>query len=171
MEKIAAVDTTTDIYIVQEAARGEEGWKEIENGSHFWLLHQDKNQWRGCGIGISYDIFDSVVCKKCTPRGMLALVKLKNRGKILIGSLHCHTGVTNRVYQDAAASFLKQLTGKWRHVPCLLGVDANEELKWTGSDDLAAGSAKPQLPHGWLYWGWGWTDPAGLCILTLKLDI
>ncbi|OLP85693.1 hypothetical protein AK812_SmicGene33287 [Symbiodinium microadriaticum] len=119
-----------DIFLVQEIARGDSGWQEHETDTHFWLTHRREEQWRGTGVGISNEIFDSVISRKQTARGMLALVKLRDRGKIILGSLHAYTGVTNRVYQQEIHAFLRELGGKWRKYPCVIGVDANEAVTW-----------------------------------------
>ena len=145
VNKVATADPCTDIFLVQEVARGDSGWKETETDSHFWLTHRQPEQWRGVGFGVSNEIFDSVISRKHTSRGVVALVKLRGRGKLLLGSLHAHTGVTNRVYQQAVSEFMKELSGKWRKYPCILGVDVNEKILWGGStvsqeDDIAAGA-------------------------------
>ena len=131
---------------MQEIARGDSGWQEHETDTHFWLTHRREEQWRGTGVGISNEIFDSVISRKQTARGMLALVKLRDRGKIILGSLHAYTGVTNRVYQQEIHAFLRELGGKWRKYPCVIGVDANEAVTWDSGGpshraDIAAGSA------------------------------
>ena len=97
VEKLATASACTDIFLVQEVARDKEGWSEMESDTHFWLSYRAGSQWRGTAIGISNEIFDSVISRKHTTRGILALVKLRGRGRVLLGSIHCHTGVTNRI--------------------------------------------------------------------------
>ncbi|CAE7240353.1 unnamed protein product, partial [Symbiodinium sp. CCMP2456] len=145
VDKLALVEPTTDIFLTQEVARGDVGWTERESDTHFWVTHRCKDQWRGTAIGISYEVFDSVISKKATSRGIVVLVKLKGRGSVLLGTMHGHTGVTNKVYQEAAAQFLASLRGKWRMHPCILGIDVNESIRWGGQDqegssDVLAGS-------------------------------
>ncbi|CAE7493615.1 unnamed protein product, partial [Symbiodinium sp. CCMP2456] len=146
VDKLALVEPTTDIFLTQEVARGDLGWTEQESDTHFWIAHRCKDQWRGTAIGISYEVFDSVISKKATTRGIAVLVKLKGRGNVLLGTMHGHTGVTNKVYQEAAAQFLTSFRGKWRAHPCILGIDVNESIRWGGDDqdgpsEILAGSA------------------------------
>ena len=148
VEKIATADACSDIFLIQEVARDEVGWREIESDTHFWLTHRDDEQWRGVGIGISNEIFDSVIAKRKTKRGILALVKLKGRGRVVLGTLHAHTGVTNKIYQEAVAAFMHELGGKWRHYPCIVGIDANESIRWDGSTsrpNIAVGTSNLNL--------------------------
>ena len=128
VDKVAAVDPCTDVFLVHKVGRGDSGWKETETDSHFWLTHRRPDQWRGTGIGISNEVFDSVISRKQASRGMVALIKLRGRGKVILGSLHVHTGTTNRIYQQAAAEFMHEFSGKWRKHPCILGVDVNEAI-------------------------------------------
>ena len=122
VDKVATADPCTDVFLVQEVARGECGWSEKETDTHFWLLHRRHDQWRGTGFGVSNEIFDSVISRKATARGVVALVKLRGRGKILLGSLHAHTGVTNKIYQEAVAEFTSELSGKWENIHASWGL-------------------------------------------------
>ncbi|CAE7736685.1 unnamed protein product [Symbiodinium necroappetens] len=144
VEKLATSACKVDIFLTQEVARGEPGWREVETDTHIWVLHQARDQWRTVGVGIAIEIFDSVVAKKQTDRGIFVLVKLKGRGKVVLGTIHCHTGATNRVYQQSADDFLGQCAGTWRKYPCILGADLNEAVKWDAGEqrgEILAGSA------------------------------
>ena len=135
VDKLATAVPDVDVFLIQEAARDVEGWQESEDDTHFWLLHRKKHQWRGTGFGIAKEIFDSVVARKCTSRGVLALVKLKGRGRIAIGTLQAHAGVTNSVYQQAMDEFFQELGGKWKQYPVIVGTDLNEGVRWECHED------------------------------------
>ena len=134
-----------DIIFVQELAREEHGWNSFETDSYQWITHRAADQWRGVGIAISLDRFDSVVYKSSTSRGIWLVVRIRGIGRILLGALHCHTGVTNAVYQGAVLEFVKSCPRKYRHLPLLCGVDANEVPRWIpeGEEEhlTAAGSS------------------------------
>ena len=115
-------------------------WKEMESDTHFWLSYRAGSQWRGTAIGISNEIFDSVISRKHTTRGILALVKLRGRGRVLLGSIHC-TGVTNRIYQQAVDEFVRETASKWRRYPCIIGTDLNETIRWGEDGEMMAGTA------------------------------
>ena len=82
------------------------------------------------GVGIAKDKFDSVVFKKSTDRGIWLVVRIVGLGRFILGSLHAHTGVTNSVYQSAIHEFIAACPKKFRHLPLLCGVDANEVPTW-----------------------------------------
>ena len=121
----------SDFISVQEIARDECGWQE-HNGEQFhWLMHRHRDQYRGVAIGIAQDLLDCVIEKVATDRGMWALVRVKGYGRLVMGSLHCHTGVTQRVFADSVQRFFKAFKNKWRAYPILLGVDVNEKPTWS----------------------------------------
>ncbi|CAE7333994.1 unnamed protein product [Symbiodinium microadriaticum] len=125
---IAAADA--DILCVQELARGPHGWDEADTKEFHWIMHRDDAQWRGVGIAVAADMFDSTIRKVATKRGIWALIRLKGLGRVVCGSLHAHTGVTTTVYQDAISEFFGSLPGKWRQYPLICGVDSNEKVAW-----------------------------------------
>ncbi|CAE7268350.1 unnamed protein product [Symbiodinium sp. CCMP2592] len=75
--------------------------------------------------------------------GVWILARLRGLGRVVIGSLHCHTGATNAIYQSAILQYIHDCPSKWRQYPAWCGVDTNELLPWTASD---AGSG--QLANG-----------------------
>ena len=91
------------------------------------------------GIGVASDKLDCIVCKVATSRGVWILARLRGLGRVVLGSMHCHTGATNAVYQAAAVQFSKECPGKWRQYPVWCGTDANEQPHW---------SEDPELQHG-----------------------
>ena len=97
MVDVAAKDM--DVIFVQELAREEHGWNSFETESFQWITHRAEEQWRGVGVGISLDRFDSIIHKFATKRGIWLVARLRGVGRVLLGSLHCHTGTTNAVYQ------------------------------------------------------------------------
>ena len=125
---VAAMDH--DIVFVQEVSRTRSGWDQYDRDEFHWVVHQGVNQWRGVGIGIAKDKFDSVVYKKATERGVWLVARIVGIGRMLLGSLHAHTGVTNNVYQSAVHEFMAACPKKYRHLPVLCGVDANEVPNW-----------------------------------------
>ncbi|CAE7219725.1 unnamed protein product [Symbiodinium microadriaticum] len=69
----------------------------------------------------------------------LPIVHLINGiGRVILGSLHCHTGVPNAVYQAAVIEFAKACPRKFRHLPLLCGIDANEVPRWNEDEDERA---------------------------------
>ena len=125
---VAAKDA--NIVCVQELARDSVGWDSFETEEFYWVTHRDPRQWRGVGIAISLDVFDSVLFKTATKRGIWIVARVKGLGRILLGSMHAHTGVTNTIYQTAVGEFLDSCPRKLRHLPLLWGVDANEVPSW-----------------------------------------
>ena len=95
-----------------------------------WITHRDCRQWRGVGIAIATDVFDSLLAKFATSRGIWAIVRIKGLGRIIVGSLHAHTGVTTSIYQAAIHEFMGECPRKHRHLPLPCGVDANEVPRW-----------------------------------------
>ena len=55
------------------------------------------NEWRAVGVGITNDKLDCVVGKVATNRGIWILARLRGLGRVVIGSMHCHTGATNAI--------------------------------------------------------------------------
>ena len=145
---VAAKDA--DIICVQEIARSEPGWGEFESEHFQWITHRSSSQWRGTGIGIASGKFDSVVAKLATSRGLWALVtlvRLHGLGRVVCGTLHAHTGVTNVIYQGAAHEFLRSLPAKWRQYPLICGIDANEVPIWMSNEhgDFEVGHCSANL--------------------------
>ena len=58
------------------------------------------------------------------------LARIKGLGRIVLGSLHALTGVTNAKYQEAVLEFLRGLPSSWRQYPVICGFDANETPVW-----------------------------------------
>ncbi|CAE7593269.1 unnamed protein product [Symbiodinium necroappetens] len=132
-----------------EISRAKDGWT-VEDSEHFhWVSFRDKDMWRGVGVGIAIDKFDCVISKVATRRGIWVQVRLVGLGRVVLGSLHAFTGVTNAKYQAAVIEFMKSCPSSWRHLPMLCGADVNETIPWVdaevegslcGVDMLAAGS-------------------------------
>ena len=134
-----------DVVFVQEVARDKDGWGDIDTEEFHWVLHRDVGQWRGVGIGIAGDKFDSIVFKVATKRGLWVVARVHGLGRIVLGSLHAHTGVTNAVYQAAILEFFAKCPRKYRNLPLVCGVDANEVPPWIDTDngglDIGTGSS------------------------------
>ncbi|CAE7254887.1 pol [Symbiodinium sp. CCMP2592] len=132
-QKIGLLDVAArdvDVIFAQEVARGKEGWDSYESDEFHWILHRHADQWRGVGLAFSKDRFDCVTHKVSTPRGIWALVRINGLGRIVCGTLHAPSGVTNAIYQAAVCEFFGKLPAKWRQYPLLCGVDANEVPQW-----------------------------------------
>ena len=125
----------SDFIAVQEVARDEPGWKEYNDDQFCWLLHRHEHQYRGVGLGVAQDLFDCIVDKTATERGIWALVRVKGIGRVVLGSLHCHTGATQKTYASAVHTFFKAFKRKWRGYPIMLGVDANEQPTWNKENE------------------------------------
>ena len=123
-----------DILLVQEVARGQEGWSEFGRDEFHWITHRSSDQWRGVAVGIAIDKFDSTVKKIKTSRGIWVVGRICGIGRVILGSLHCHTGATNETYQAAVREFFSACPRKYRHLPLVCGVDANEVPRWKDSD-------------------------------------
>ena len=131
LERVNNACPEGDILLVQEVARREPGWQtEVENDRYVWTSHQARGQWRGTAIGIASDIFDSVVSRRSSGRGCALVVRLKGMGRIVLCSVHAPTGVDGESYATALREVGKMLDPKWRHLPCIVGIDVNEEIKW-----------------------------------------
>ena len=125
---LAAKDA--NILCVQEIARDRQGWDSFETEEFHWIVHRDASQWRGVGVAISLDVFDAVLFKQATRRGIWVVARIRGLGRVILGSLHAHTGVTNAIYQAAAHEFAAGCPKRFRHLPLLCGVDANEVPCW-----------------------------------------
>ena len=125
----------SDLITVQEVARDEPGWTEHNNDDFYWLLHRHESHYRGVGIGIAQDLLDCVVEKVASDRGMWALLRVKGLGRVVLGSLHCHTGATQRTYASSVHQFFNTFKRKWKGYPVVLGVDVNEVPTWQHGDD------------------------------------
>ena len=119
-----------DILFLQEISRDEAGWNTSETEYFHCVSHRDPNMWRGIGIGISNDKLDCIISKKALKRGIWVLARIKGIGRIVLGSLHALTGVTNAKYQEAVLEFVRGIPASWRQYPVLCGVDANETPIW-----------------------------------------
>ncbi|CAE7210973.1 unnamed protein product [Symbiodinium sp. CCMP2592] len=137
----------SEIVLVQEVARGKEGWSCEDTDNFHWITHRHHDQWRATGIGIATDRLDSIIHKVASPRGVWILARIHGLGRIVCGSMHGHTGVTNAVYQGAVLEFFSKLPAKWRQYPLLCGIDANEVPKWDEIDEhvLAVGHCSENL--------------------------
>ena len=111
------------------------------------MVHRDSEHWRGVGVGIASDKLDSIVFKQATKRGIWVVARIHGLGHVLLGSLHAHTGATNAVYQGAVLEFFNKCPRKYRHLPLLCGVDANEVPQWIedGNEGLEIGSCSTNL--------------------------
>ncbi|CAE6972900.1 unnamed protein product [Symbiodinium microadriaticum] len=136
-----------DIILAQEVSRGEEGWSEFDKDEFHWVSHRAQGQWRGVAVGIAIDKFDSTIWKGKTSRGIWVVSCVKGIGRVVPRSLHCHTGVTTDVYQAAATEFAATCPRKYRHLPLVCGVDANEVPQWNSEEDgrLAVGQCSANL--------------------------
>ena len=132
---------------VQEISRDAEGWDQFERDEFQWVTHRDREQWRGVGVGIAKDKFDCVLHKIATKRGIWVVARILGIGRIVLGSLHCHTGVTNSIYQAAIHEFMSKCPRKYRHLPCICGVDANEVPSWIDNEEggLTVGEGNANL--------------------------
>ena len=135
LPKVDVVSGTFDFVCVQEAPRGEPGWREDCTDGFSWLLHQSSTQWRGVGIGVSHDLFECTTARISCSHGAAWVVRLKNMKRFVLGSLHLPTGVTVAEYYKATDAFRRMLRGWHEDLPCLIGVDANVELIWSRADD------------------------------------
>ena len=142
---VAAADT--DLLFLQEVARDHPGWDQVETEHFHWITHRSPEQWRGVAIGFALDKFDCALKKVATKRGIWVLARIKNLGRIVCGSLHAHTGVTNAVYQGAVDEFFGALPRSWRQYPLLCGIDANETCQWIRDevDNVALGQCSSNL--------------------------
>ncbi|CAE7637075.1 pol [Symbiodinium sp. CCMP2592] len=130
---LAAKDA--NLLFVQEISRDVAGWDDFDTDEFHWVVHRDPRQWRGVAIGFSLDIFDSVLFKIACSRGIWLVARVKGLGRVVLGSLHAHTGTTNAVYQAAIHEFLDACPRRFRHLPLLCGVDANEVPTWIDTAD------------------------------------
>ena len=138
LPKVDLVAGTFDLLCVQEMPRGSPGWDENETDNFVWFSHQGKDQWRGVGIAVGRDIFDSVTDKISCERGAGWVVRLKNHKRIILVSLHCPTGVSVAEYHRDIVEF-KQTLKKWHaDLPVLAGVDVNEVVGWNADDSSDA---------------------------------
>ena len=137
--EMAALDA--DVLLVQEVSRDEAGWCSTE-GDHFhWVTYRDPLMWRGVGVGIAADKLDCIISKRSTRRGIWVLARVKGLGRVVFGSLHALTGVTNAKYQEAIIDFNRSLPSTWQQYPVLCGVDANEVPVWREEvDDMEISS-------------------------------
>ena len=126
VHKLDVAGRDLDIISVQEVSRGEEGWITENTELFHWVLHRAHDQWRATGVGFANDKLDCIIGKVATNRGVWILTRLKGIGRVVFGSLHCHTGATNAVYQAAVARFAHECPRKWRQYSVWCGVDANE---------------------------------------------
>eukprot|EP00439_Symbiodinium_sp_Y106_P025927 s5075_g3.t1 len=125
-----------EVVCVQEVSRGDEGWSCLNTDLFHWVLHRGPKQWRAVGIGIANDRLDCIIGKVATSRGVWVLARLSGLGRVVLGTMHCHTGATNAIFQAAVLQFARECPGKWRQYPAWCGTDANEQPGWSeGSVD------------------------------------
>ena len=119
---------------VQEIARDAPGWDTVDGELFHWIVYRDVHMYRGVGIGISQDLLDSIIDKRASSRGIWILARVKGLGRVVFGSIHCHTGVTHSVYLQAVRDFFEVLPDAWKLHPLILGADVNERLRWSLED-------------------------------------
>ena len=146
-EDVDSVAKDLDLILVQELAREEHGWNSFETDNFQWISHRACDQWRGVAVAISLDRFDSIVHKIATKRGIWVVARVRGLGRVVFGALHCHTGVTNQLYQSAVLEFVKACPKKYRHLPLVCGADANEVPPWNTDEHghVFAGSGSSNL--------------------------
>ncbi|CAE7231141.1 pol [Symbiodinium sp. CCMP2592] len=144
LDKVNKACPEGDFFFVQEIARREPGWKTDDNDKCVWVSFQHREQWRGTAIGVANDLFDCVVDRRTCRRGYAVVVKLKNIGRVILASIHSPTGVTSDVYGTALHEVGKMFDNKWKHLPCIVGIDVNEQVKWIHDSDMAHGT-RPAL--------------------------
>ena len=130
-----------DIVFVQEVARDEMGWKTSNTDLFHWVSHRGGNHYRGVAVGIATDKLDCVIQKVCSSRAIWILARIKVVGRIVLGTMHCHTGATNAIYQAAFHDFTQSCPRKWRQYPVACGLDLNEELTCFEHSDLGSALA------------------------------
>ena len=116
---------------VQEIARDEEGWDTLDGENFHWVTLRSADLYRGVGIGVAQDLLDCIIDKKACKRGIWVLARVKGLGRVVFGSIHCHTGVSQSVYLKAVREFFEALPQKWKLHPLVLGADVNEQLRWS----------------------------------------
>ena len=127
-----------DIVFVQEIARDEVGWNTENTELFHWISYRSPSLWRGVGVGISKDRLDCVIQKIECKRGVWILARIKGLGRVVLGTMHCHTGATNAIFQGAAIQFAKACPRKWLQYPLICGIDANEEARWFRGEGMNA---------------------------------
>ncbi|CAE7787600.1 unnamed protein product [Symbiodinium sp. CCMP2592] len=134
-----------DLVFAQEISRDVEGWDTLDTNCFHWIMHRHTSHWRGVAIGIASDKLDCVIDKRATNRGIWVLARVQGVGRVVLGSIHCHTGATNAIYQAAVIQFARSCPAKWRQYPLLVGSDVNEVPTWfadeAGKGCLASGSS------------------------------
>ncbi|CAE7215765.1 pol [Symbiodinium sp. CCMP2456] len=141
LEKVNNACPEGDLFFVQEVARRTPGWQTHGDDERcVWISFQHPDQWRGTAIGIASDIFDSVVECRSSKRGCAVVVRLRNFGRIVLASIHAPTGVSNDIYSAALEEAGKMFGDKWRHLPCILGIDVNEEIQWREDGEASMGA-------------------------------
>ena len=140
LEKVNNACPEGDILLVQEAARRDPGWKTDDDERCVRTSFQHPKQWRGTAIGIATDLFDCIVDRRTCDRGCAVIARLKNLGRIILASFHAPTGVTSDVYGAALHEVGKMFDNKWRHLPCIVAIDANEEARWSDAPGASNGT-------------------------------
>ena len=132
-----------DVLFVQEISRDEAGWNSEETDHFHWVTYRDALMWRGVGVGIAADKLDCIIAKCALRRGIWVLVRLKGLGRVVLGSLHALTGVTNARYQEAVIEYFRGLPASWHQYPIMCGVNANEVRAWKeAEEDMDISSAE-----------------------------
>ena len=132
-----------DVIFAQEIARDDMGWNTSNTDLFHWVSHRGANHYRGVAVGIANDKLDCVIQKVACSRGPWVLARIKGLGRIVLGTIHCHTGATNAIYQAAVHAFVQSCPRKWRQYPLACGLDVNEELSWFEHSDIG-----PSLTNG-----------------------
>ncbi|CAE7295584.1 unnamed protein product [Symbiodinium sp. CCMP2456] len=141
LEKVNNACPEGDLFFVQEVSRRAPGWQTHGDDDRcVWISFQHPDQWRGTAIGIANDIFDSVVERRSSKRGCAVVARLRNFGRIILASVHAPTGVSNDIYSAALQEVGKMFGDKWRHLPCILGIDVNEEIHWREDGEASMGA-------------------------------
>ena len=135
VQTVDMVLADAEFVFLQEVARATEGF-DFEDGENFhWVLHRHSAHYRGVAVGISQDLLDCVIQKVGTSRGLWVLARVRGVGRVVLGSIHCHTGATQATYLRAAREFFAAMPVKWRNYPCMVGSDLNEQLRWSVEGD------------------------------------
>ena len=149
-QELKLLDVTaleSDVIFVQEVARRDEGWL-CEDSEHFhWVQFRGPALWRGVGVGIAIDKFDCVVNKVAVRRGIWVLARLRGFGRVVLGSLHALTGVTNARYQETVLEFMRSCPSSWRQYPMVCGFDVNEVPCWNPDPAEAEDLGRVPLDH------------------------
>eukprot|EP00439_Symbiodinium_sp_Y106_P015300 s4950_g2.t1 len=123
LPKVDLVASSFDLLCIQEMPRGPPGWDDHATDNFVWFSHQGKEQWRGVGIGVAREIFDSITDKTFCERGAAWVVRLKNHKRFILASLHCPTGareifdsITDKTFCERGAAWVVRLKNHKRFI-------------------------------------------------------